>query len=248
VARIALQLYTIRGECDRDLAGALRRLAGQGYEGVELFRLHGHEPAQVRAWLDETGLVAVGRHAGLEALEQGLAELAAEQAVLGTDRVALAWVDPEALERPRELAGRIESVATAAAEAGLRLGFHNHWSELRPLEGGATFLDLLRELPPELLWLELDLGWVWHAGADPVAELAATRGRCPLVHVKDYRSRESRDDVPVGDGAVGYERVLPAALAAGVEWLVVEEDEVEGDPFAAVERSLRAVRGIVGAR
>lgn len=246
VARVALQLYTIRAECDRDLAGALRRLGGQGYEGVELFQLHGHEPARVRGWLDEAGLVAVGRHASLDALEHGLPELAAELAALGTDRVALAWVDPESFARPREAVGRIEAVARAARDTGLRFGFHNHWSELRPLEGGATFLDLLRELPPDLLWLELDLGWVWHAGADPVAELEATSGRCPLVHVKDYPSRESRDDVPVGDGVVGYERVLPAALAAGAEWLVVEEDEVEGDPFAAVERSLRAVRRIVG--
>ena len=86
---------------------------------------------------------------------------------------------------------RIEAVAQAARESGLRLGFHNHWSELEPLDGGATFLDLLRELDPELLWLELDLGWVWHAGGDPLAELEATSGRCPLVHVKDYRAAKA---------------------------------------------------------
>ena len=32
--------------------------------------------------------------------------------------------------------------------------------------------------------------------------------------------------------------MLPAALQAGAEWLVVEEDEVGDDPFGAVERSL----------
>jgi len=132
-------------------------------------------------------------------------------------------------------------------DAGLRLGFHNHWSELRPLDGGATFLDLLRRLPEDLLWLELDLGWIWHTGTDPIAELERTDGRCPLVHVKDYASREDRDDVPVGDGVVGYELVLPAALKAGAEWLIVEEDEVGDDPFGAVERSLLAVRRIVAA-
>ena len=247
MARIGLQLYTIRAECDRDLEGTLRRVAGQGYDGVELFQLHGHEPAHVRAWLDEAGLAAAGRHAGLEALEDGLPQLAEELATLGTDRVALSWVDPAWLEEPRAAVERIEAVARAAQGCGLRFGFHNHWSELRPLDGGATFLDLLRELPPELLWLELDLGWIWFAGADPVAELETTSGRCPIVHVKDYRSRESSDDVPVGDGIVGYESVLPAAIAAGAEWLVVEEDEVEGDPFAAVERSLLAVRRILAA-
>ena len=242
MARVGLQLYTIRAECDRDLREALQRVGGQGYDGVELFQLHGHTPEQVRAWLDESGLVAVGRHARLEQLEEELPQLAAELAALGAARVAISWIDPQDLERPHAAVARIGAAAEAAAAAGLRLGFHNHWSELRPLEGGRTFLDLLRELPPALLWLELDLGWIWHAGSDPAAELAKTRGRCPLVHVKDYASREGRDDVPVGDGIVGYERVVPAAVAAGADWLIVEEDDVGDEPFAAVERSLRAVR------
>ena len=231
-------LYTIRDECERDLEGTLRTVAELGYEGVELWQLHGHEPVRVRELLDELGLVAAGRHAGLEALETELPALAEEMTVLGTDRLTLSWIEPS-----REAVGRIADVAEAARKLGLRLGFHNHAPEVEPLDGsGETFLDLLRELSPELLWLELDLGWVWHGGADPVAELDRTSGRCPLVHVKDFRSRDTRDDVPVGDGAVGYELVVPAAVRAGAEWLLVEEDEVEGPPFAAVERSLRAVR------
>jgi len=247
VARVGLQPFTVREECERDLECTLRRLGAQGYDGVELFNLHGEEPETVRAWLDEAGLVAAGRHARLEVLEDELAPLARELGVLGTDRVALSCVDPEWLDEPEALVQRIEAAARAVRDAGLRLGFHNHWSELRPLDGGATFLDLLRRLPEDLLWLELDLGWIWHTGTDPIAELERTDGRCPLVHVKDYASREDRDDVPVGDGVVGYELVLPAALKAGAEWLIVEEDEVGDDPFGAVERSLLAVRRIVAA-
>ena len=248
VAHIGLQLWTIRDECDRDLEGALRRLGVQGYDGVELFQLHGHDAKQVRAWLDDAGLVAAGRHARLELLEDDLPALADELNVLGTERVAISWADPDWLMRADELVARIAVAAGAAQEMGLQLGFHNHWSEVVPLGGGPSLLDLLRQLPAELLWLELDLGWTWHAGRDPVAELEASSGRCHNVHVKDFRSREDRDDVPVGDGAVGYETVLPAALAAGAEWLIVEEDEVDAsDPFGAVERSLNAVRRIVAA-
>jgi len=234
-------LYTIRQECERSLEEALREVAELGYEGVEFWQLHGNDPGRVRGWLDETGLVAVGRHANLQTLDDQLPQLVDELSVLGTDRVALSFIEPAP-----GAAERIAGVAEAAATAGLRLGFHNHGAELRPFgDDGGTFLDRLRELPPELLWLELDLGWIWHAGADPVAELEKTSGRCPLVHVKDFLSREGRDDVPIGDGAVGYERVLPAALRAGVEWLVVEEDEVEGPAFEAVARSLEAVRRLL---
>jgi sugar phosphate isomerase/epimerase len=91
------------------------------------------------------------------------------------------------------------------------------------------------------VWLELDLGWIWWAGADPVEVLERYRGRAPLVHVKDIRARGARDFTTVGDGGVGYERVLPSA---DVEWLIVEQDEIDGDPFEAVRRSLEFTRGV----
>ena len=245
MSRVALQLWTIRADVERDLEDSLNQVGAIGYDGVELIAL-AHDPGDVRALLDRAGLVAAGRHASLEAIEDDLDALVDEVQTLGTDRVAIAWIDPDSLADPDPLVERIGEAARHAREAGLRLGFHNHWSEVAPLADGRTFLDRLRELPADDLWLELDLGWVWHGGADPLAELAATTGRCPLVHVKDYASRKDNDDVPVGDGVVGYERVLPAAVDAGAEWLVVEEDEVGPDPFGAVRRSLEGVRRMVG--
>ena len=50
------------------------------------------------------------------------------------------------------------------------------------------------------------------------------------MHVKDFASREPGSFAPVGDGEVGYERVVPAAVEAGVEWLLVEQDETDGPP------------------
>jgi sugar phosphate isomerase/epimerase len=246
VPRVGLQLWTIREECDRDLERALRTVGAQGYEGVELFQLHGHDAEQVRAWLDASNLAAAGCHVRDEVVENELPRVTEELRVLGTDRAAIGWVDPMELARAGDVVERFADAARAAGDRGIRLGFHNHWTEPAPLDGGPSFLDLLRELPPDLLWLELDLGWVWQAGADPIAELEKTAGRCPLVHVKDYASRDGRDDVPVGDGVVGYDRVLPAALAAGAEWLIVEEDDAGADPFAATQRSLEGVRRILG--
>jgi sugar phosphate isomerase/epimerase len=246
MARVALMLYTVRDECARDLEGVLKSVAEIGYEGVELFDLHGHDATRVREWLDRFGLVAVGRHAGLDALEADLPALTEELRTLGCDRIALSWIDPpESSDDARAAVARIADIARRASDYGLRFGFHNHWSELAELDDGDTLLDKLRALPADLIWLELDLGWVWEAGADPVEELERTSGRCPLVHVKDFRARGTRVDCPVGDGDVGYERVLPAAVRAGAEWLVVEQDNPDAPALAGVERSLRAVQRIV---
>jgi sugar phosphate isomerase/epimerase len=240
---VALMLYTMRDECARDLEGVLRSVAEIGYDGVEVYDLHGHDAVQVREWLDGFGLVAVGRHAGFDALETQLPALADELRTLGCDRIALNWIEPlEPGDDVRPIVERIVGVARQVGEHGLRLGFHNHWSELAELDDADTLLDKLRALPAELLWLELDLGWVWEAGADPADELERTAGRCPLVHVKDFRVRGTREDCPVGDGEVGYERVLPVAVRSGAEWLVVEQDNPESPALAAVERSFGAVQ------
>jgi sugar phosphate isomerase/epimerase len=247
MARVGLMLYSIRDECARDFEGSLRAVAELGYDGVELFDLHGHDVSVVRRWLDDLGLAVAGRHAGLAALEGEMQELAAELGALGSDRLVLSWIDPpQTAAEGRAASERIEAVARSASDHGLRFGFHNHWAEVAPLDGGESVLEQLRALPPKLLWFELDLGWAWEAGADPVELLQRMRGRSPVVHVKDFRARGKREFCPVGDGAVGYPRVLPAAVELGVEWLLVEQDEIDGPPFDAVARSLAAVRDALG--
>jgi sugar phosphate isomerase/epimerase len=243
VARIGLQLYTLRDDAASDLAGTLARVGRLGFEGVELFPLAGVEAAGLRRLLDANGLAVAGRHASLADIEDGLDTLAAELATLGTDRLTLAWIDPpESAADADVLVDRLVECARRVREHGLVFGFHNHWGELRPLDDGRTFLDRLLEVPGDLVSLELDLGWVWDAGADPEELLARAAGRCRLVHVKDFSTRGERAFAPVGEGAVGYERVVPAAVRAGAEWLLVEQDEIDGPPFDAVERSLAAVR------
>lgn len=231
MARIGLMLYTVRGECGRDFEGTLGEVAAMGYEGVELHDLYGREPAEVRGWLDEEGLVACGRHAQLDAIEAGLPLLAEEAGILGWRRLIVSWIDPAHL-RDADLPGRLADAAAAVETVGLELGYHNHDAEVRD--------GFLARVPQEV-FLELDLGWVWWAGVDPLEVLAREGGRCPLVHVKDFRGRDGQAFCPVGDGAVGYERVAPAAVQAGVEWLLVEQDETDGPALDAARRSLSAL-------
>ena len=241
-ARIGLALWTVRRECAQAFEPTLRQIAAMGYEGVELHDLYGDEPDQIAAWFADTGLVASSRHTSLDAIESELPALVAEAQALGWRRLIVGWVDPS--ELGPELVHRLTAAAAAAAAHGLELGFHNHDAEARPRDGGVSFLDEL--LASDALFLELDLGWAWYAGADPLTLLDRARGRCPLVHVKDFSSREPGAFEPVGDGAVGYELLAPAAVAAGVEWLLVEQDETDGPALDAARRSLEALTGMLG--
>lgn len=234
--RTGLQLYTVRDACEADLEGTLRTVAELGYEGVELAGLHGRSAAELRALLDANGLAVAGRHVGLDA---DVDALAAEAGALGCRRVALAWIDPVETAADRDAAvERIVELGMRARRAGLELGFHNHWSEVPRLDDGVSLLEQL----PAWIWLELDLGWAWFAGASPTELLAWARGRTPLVHLKDLRARDTREFVPVGEGGVGYRAVVPRAAELGVEWAIVEQDELDRPLADALARSLATVR------
>ena len=247
MSRIGLQLYTVRDAAAADLAGALRAATELGFQGVELHDLHGHAPDEVRAMLDAHGLAVCGRHVGLEAAEDDLGGLAAELATLGTDRLVVAWIEPPRTPAEADAAvARLVRAAGRAADAGLRLGFHNHDAEVAAQADGRSVLDLLLAADGGP-FLELDLGWAWYAGADPIALVDTAGSRAPLVHVKDMRRDGGSVHVPLGRGDVDYEGLADAADRAGVEWLIVEQDETDGDAFEAVAESLARLRSLVEA-
>jgi sugar phosphate isomerase/epimerase len=66
------------------------------------------------------------------------------------------------------------------------------------------------------------------------------------VHIKDLRTRGEHSFCPVGEGAVDYERIVPAAARAGAEWLIVEQDEPQGSELDDARRSLQAVNSMLG--
>ncbi len=45
---IAIQLYTLRDEAEKDFPGVLRRVADMGYKGVELAGLYDRDPKRDR--------------------------------------------------------------------------------------------------------------------------------------------------------------------------------------------------------
>ena len=236
--RLALQLFTLR---TIDAVSALPRLAEQGYEAVELFE-RPDDAGELRRRLGDAGLEACGWHVALERLEDELDDVAGHARVLGIGHLVVPWT-----ERPSDGAGaealarRLAGLRDRVTAAGFSLGYHNHGHELEPLDDGTVVLDALAQV--EGLELELDLGWAWAAGADPAALLATHAGRVPLVHAKDFGEGEA--SVPVGEGLVGFERIVPAMRDAGVEWLVAEQEEIEGDPLEATARSAEFLRRLL---
>jgi sugar phosphate isomerase/epimerase len=236
--RVAIQLYTLR---TIDAVAALPTLAAQGYEAVELYAPP-DDADELRRRLDDAKVDVCGWHVGLERFEDAFDEVVEQARVLSVPRLVVPWAErPPDRAGAQALAERLSALRERVEAAGFPLGYHNHGHELEPLADGTVTLDVLAEVAR--LELELDLGWLWVAGSDPVSRLARHAGRVPLVHAKDFADRET--SAPVGDGAVGYDRIVPAARDAGVEWLIVEQEEHAGDPLDSTARSAEALRRLL---
>lgn len=241
---VGIQLYTVRREMARDVERTLARLAEMGYGEVEFAGYFDHAPAAVRAMLARHGLRSPASHVPYDRIERDWPAALEEAAAVGHEWVVIPWLDAKrfvTVDDWKRLAGRLSAAGVAARKAGLRLGYHNHAFEFRPVEGRVPFDVLLAETDPGAVSFELDLYWMVHAGHDPLAYYARHPGRFRLAHVKDSAGAPEHRMVDVGSGTIDFARILPAAARAGTMHFFVEHDD-PADPFASARASLAQLR------
>jgi sugar phosphate isomerase/epimerase len=238
--RPGLQLYTVRDALGADLEGTLRRVADIGYREVELAGLAGATALGMHASLKRYGLDAPSMHAGYDRLRRDFDSVLEEARILGAHFLVCPSVDAGergTAEDWKRVCQELNSIGRLARSHGLTLAYHNHDFEFVPFSNGATPFHLLTtETDPRDVKLELDVYWVAKAGQDPVQFLNDSQDRILLVHLKDLASDGST--VEVGGGVLDFERIIRAALLAGVKHLFVEQD-TSADPLASIGASLR---------
>ena len=245
---VGIQMYTFRDVTKDDLLGALKKVADIGYQAVEFAGFFGHSAKDVRRALDEYGLKAPSAHVGLnfqkpDKFEADLRREIEYALELGLEYVitpAAPFRDVKNEEELEAVIGMIDRASRIVTAAGLKYGYHNHDFEFRTI-GGKTIIDrLLERVPAERLIAQFDLGWVHVGGHSPAEYLRCYKGRVPIAHFKDFV--QGRDDTEIGRGAVGYDAVLPAALEAGVEIIIVEQEKFKASPFESAAISLEFFR------
>jgi sugar phosphate isomerase/epimerase len=246
--RLALQLFTVRQELERDFVGTLRAIAAMGYPAIQMawFASSAPDTPELKRVLDDLGLAVAGCHVLLEELEQRLDWEVERCLQLGTADVVVPWLSPE--RRPTDRAGwvrlgeRIGDLGRRCQPLGARLSYHNHEFEYAKL-GGATAIDLLLGASdPDLVKYEPDVYWIKAGGGDPVAELRRYAGRCPLIHLKDMTAGPTPTYAEIGEGIIDFGPIFAAAEAQGVEWYVAEQDWTARPPLEAAALSLKHLR------
>ncbi|WP_051172455.1 sugar phosphate isomerase/epimerase family protein [Microbacterium indicum] len=244
VTHPSLQLYTVRHELERDLSGAIARVAGIGFRQVEPFGFVDRADA-LRAALDSAGLAAPTAHGHLVGADD-LEAVFEAATTLGVSTLIDPHVPVErwrSEESIREIAAELDEIARAAAAHGLAVGYHNHEFEFENRFDGVAGYEVLAGAVSAGVLLEVDTYWAAVGGESDVPALLERLGdQVTALHVKDGPlTKDDIDQVAVGSGSMD----VPAILAAAPQALrVVELDDFAGDVFDAVEASFSYLAGV----
>lgn len=178
---VALQLFSVRDECQRDLARTLAKVRGFGYEGVEFAGFYGWRAADIRDLLRRESLKACGSHTPISDLQgDRFLETVAFNQEIGNRNVIVPGLPEEFHSRDGwvRATALFNGLAERLRPLGFRTGYHNHSIEFHPVQDQIPF-DLFFSQTRRDVIMQFDLGNARVAGADPIALLRRYPGSRP---------------------------------------------------------------------
>lgn len=248
---LGLQLYSVRELLPKDFDGTLHKLAAIGYKEVEAAGYFDKSAADWKRSMDAAGLRCVSAHHTLSDLKAKLSELTDYGKSIGLDYIICSWAgmhrDPKKkgeldLDDWRWVADQFNEIGQKVKSAGLTFGYHNHTIEFGT-EGGVVFFDeLLKRTDPKYVCFEMDCGWVYAGGHNPVEYLSKFPERFPLAHIKDLvKGPDGKyTNVVMGKGSIDYRPIFKAAT--GLKHYFIEQEEFTGDPMDELRQDAEFIK------
>ncbi len=245
---LSAQLYTIRHEIEKDIKGALKRLADIGFKNIETAFWPDNITVQRAAeYVKELGFHVSSCHVEIPIGKAKQAMLDTARAFDCKDMIWHGWPEDirySSIDGTRQLIKIYNDSNKFARDNGLRFGLHNHWWEYKNrVEGRLVYEILDEELDPDIFF-ETDTYWVKVAGHDPAKIIQSLKKRIRFLHIKDgpavWNDSLAVDNpdpmTPVGQGTQNIPAIVNAA-SDQVEWMVVEMDKTAIDVFDALRQS-----------
>ncbi|MEK8128323.1 TIM barrel protein [Paenibacillus filicis] len=245
--KFAVQLYTLRNECEKDFPGVLRQLRQMGWAGVELAGLYSYSAEEISEVLQETGLQTAGMHVSFQRLSSELESVLKEAQLFKTTTLICPSVPHELRneEGYRQFRNQLNDIAREIRQDGYTLSFHNHAFEFETNVDGRNALEYLLEPSADnAILAEIDVYWVKKAGKNPAAFICPYSYRMPTMHVKDMTNDEHRTYAEIGTGVIDFDPILIWGEQNGVAWYIVEQDVCQGNPMDCVNTSLKNLHRI----
>lgn len=248
--KIALQLYSVREDCARDLKRTLEAVAKMGYEGVEFAGYYGRTAEELRKMLDDLGLKVAGTHIRIDTLMgEKLKETIEFNRILGNKYLIVPSL-PEKMRKTKadwlKAAEIMNEIADKLKPEGMRVGYHNHAIEFKPINGEIPWYIFFDAAKPEVI-MQLDTGNAMRGGvsADEVLNIIKRYPkRAVTVHLKEYSSKNER--AIIGEGEMKWREFINLCeTVGGTEWYIVEQESYPYPPLECAKRCLENLKAIL---
>lgn len=260
IARIGVQLYTVRTLMEKDIDSTIAAIASMGYKEVEFAGYYDRTPAQWRDLLSRHGLTAPSMHVDFASLTPEKFSAVLETAgTIGHQFIVNPWLDDTMRKDPdiwKKAAEAYNRAGEMSRKAGIQFAYHNHNFEFVAGAGGKLPYDyLLDTCDPNLVKMEMDLCWIASTGKDPLEYFAKYPGRFPMVHVKGLAripvtgaetpiDKVLPDVVDVGVGdRIDWKRIFAQAKLAGIQHYFVEHD-IPKAPLQSLQNSFATLKAM----
>jgi len=240
----ALQLYSVRNECVKDLVGTVTAVGKMVYKAVEFAGYHGRDARTLRKLLDDVGLKCCGTHIALDTLlGDNLPKTIEFNDTLGNQFLIVPSL-PGKYTKTRqgwqEAADIFNELADKVKPHGMRVGYHNHNIEFKPIDGEVPWDTFFNRTKKEVV-IQFDTGNGVAEGGDPVVYLKKKPGRVASVHVKPWS--KTKPNALIGDDELPWKEIFHICeTTAGVQWYIIEYESDAFPPLVAVEKTLEVMR------
>ena len=248
LARIGLELYSVRREMAKDFDRTLAAVREIGYTDVELlwsFNNFGKSATEVKAALQREGLRAPSAHLSPTAILVGWERRLETARMLGHEYLIVPSLTADtsrALDDWRDWADKFNEAGAVARRAGIWLAFHNEPDHVKPIGGQIPYDLFMQRTDPSVVRHQLDFGNMALGGGDPLRYLERYRDRYWSFHLKDVVADRSRD-TELGAGVLDLRRLISAVPNIAEKPCYVEQ-EGSTDSLASARRNFEFLRGL----
>ena len=126
---IAVQVYSVREEAERDFAGTMKKLGEMGYDGVELAGLYGKSAEEIRDSIKAAGLTAISAHVSYDELAGDLEKTLQDYETIGCRYIVIPWLGEDrrfGAALYEETIKGIPVISEGCKKHGMTLLYHNH--------------------------------------------------------------------------------------------------------------------------
>lgn len=244
ISKIALQLWSIQEDCQKDFKQALKQVKEAGYAGVEFAGYCDLSAEELKDYLAELDLAVAGSHISYEKLVNDFDATIAYEKTIGNTRIVVPYMTFSGdFEAWKQFATALKTLSQKVAEQGMTLYYHNHSHEFSEVEG-VDLLDYLVKAAPELQ-LEVDLYWLHDAEVSVNEWLAQHQEQIGLFHIKEMQE-DPRESTEIGKGILPIADYVKIAKEYGLPWLIVEQEAFQAlEPMGAIKEDYLALAKIV---